>query len=114
MSGIVRFITGDWTGSSSSTRILFDLLIEHLPDNARKAQIVELYDNNVLMLDLRKPSEADLIDIIVEEMPAYLATYFDADLKAALTPAFEELSRLALAQRQHIIDGGAEPTSRPD
>jgi hypothetical protein len=74
------------------------MLIAELPQGVRKTQITELRDNNMLILDLRDSSEADLVDIIVNEMPAYVSSTFDPDTAKALAPGFDELSRLARSQ----------------
>ncbi|MBU8815074.1 hypothetical protein KL864_04015 [Mycolicibacterium goodii] len=111
VSGFVRFVDGDWSWNSSMTRIMFDLLEDRLPDGDRKAEIVELRDNNVLMLDLRDPSQDQLVAIIANELNDYLAGRFDADARKVLERGYSELLRLAAAQhRRNTEQDGGGPT----
>jgi hypothetical protein len=109
MGGFIRFADGDWAWSSSATRILFNLLTSRLPKGERRARVAVLRDHNVLMLDLRDPAEADLVDVIVDDLPAYLAAAVDSDVAAALAPGFAELSWLAALQRHHNTVRGVSP-----
>jgi len=111
VSGFVRFVDGDWSWNSSMTRIMFDLLEDRLPDGDRKAEIVELRDNNVLMLDLRDPSQDQLVAIIANELNDYLAGRFDADARKDFERGYSELLRLAAAQhRRNTEQDGGGPT----
>lgn len=100
MSGFVRFVDGDWSWNSSMTRIMFDLLEDRLPDGDQKAEIVELRDNNVLMLDLRDPSQDQLVAIITNDLNDYLASRFDANARKDFEAGYSELLRLATAQHR--------------
>ncbi|MEV0672379.1 hypothetical protein [Mycobacterium sp. NPDC050441] len=82
------------------TGIVFDLLEDRLPDGGRKAEIVELRDNNILMLDLRDRSQEQLVAIIANELNDYLEGRFDADARKAFEPGYSELLRLAAAQHR--------------
>jgi hypothetical protein len=98
MSGFIQFTDGDWSWSSGMTEVVFDLLVERLSDTARAAEIADLRDNNVLMLDLRSPAEEPLVELIVDHLNDYVATHFDADARQRLEKGFSELHRLAAAQ----------------
>lgn len=100
MSGFVRFVDGDWSWNSSMTRIVFDLLEDRLPDGDLKAEIVELRDNNVLMLDLRDRPQDQLVAIIANELNGYLAGRFDDDARKDFERGYSELLRLAAAQHR--------------
>lgn len=83
------------------TCIMFDLLEERVADSDRKAEMRELRDENILMIDLRDPSHDDLVEIIVNELNGYLATHFDTDTCEAMEPGFSELRRLAASQHRY-------------
>lgn len=100
MSGFVRFVDDDWAWSSSITRLLFDFLADSLPDDAKKSDIAELRDNNVLMLDLRDPSQDLIVKTIVDGLQKYL-NGLSPDLQSSVQPSFAELQRLASAQHKH-------------
>lgn len=108
MSGFVRFVDGDWSWNSSMTRIMFDLLEDRLPDGDRKSEIVELRDNNVLMLDLRDPSQDQLVAIIANELNDYLAGRFDADARKDFERGYSELLRLAAAQHRRNTEAAIQ------
>jgi hypothetical protein len=99
MSGFVRFVGDDWSWSSSMTRLLFDFLIERLPEGKVSAEIAELRDHNVLMLDLRSPEQDLVVKVIVNGLPAYLDS-LDSDSQASLRPGFTKLLELATAQQR--------------
>ncbi|WKG03249.1 hypothetical protein [Mycolicibacterium sp. HK-90] len=82
------------------TRIVFDLLEDRLPDGDRKAEIVELRDNNVMMLDLRDRSQDQLVAIIAHELNDYLACRFDVDARKDFERGYSELLQLATAQHR--------------
>lgn len=113
MSGFVRFVDGDLSWNSSMTRIMFDLLEDRLPDGDRKAEIVELRDNNVMMLDLRDRSQDQLVAVIANELKDYLASRFDADARKDFERGYSELLRLAVAQHRHNQEpeGGDAPNA---
>jgi hypothetical protein len=100
MSGFVRFVDDDWAWSSSMTRVLFDFLTDGLPEGPSKSDIAELRDNNVLILDLREPSQDLIVKTIVDGLATYLDS-LDPDLGSSLQPGFMELLRLAAAQHLH-------------
>jgi hypothetical protein len=111
MSGFVEFVDGNWSWSSSLTRIMFDLLEDRLPEG-RKAQMRELRDENILMLDLRDPAEDPLVEIIVNDLNGYLATRFDTDARKDFEKGFSELLRLAAAQHRHNQESVTETDGR--
>ncbi|KHO17737.1 hypothetical protein QQ25_26585 [Mycolicibacterium setense] len=100
MNSLVRFLDGSWSWNSWMTEIVFDLLEDRLPDGDRKAEIVELRDNNILMLDLRDRSQEQLVAIIANELNGYLADRFDADTRKNFEQGYSELLRLAAAQHR--------------
>lgn len=100
MSGFVRFIEDDWSWSSSMTRFLFDFLVARLPEGQSRADIEELRDNNVLVLDLRDPAQDPIVSTIIEALPTYLEG-LDSNLQSSLQPGFTELLHLANSQRRH-------------
>ncbi|MED5815259.1 hypothetical protein VST63_23105 [Mycolicibacterium sp. 050232] len=100
MSGFVRFLDGDWSWNSSVTHFLFDFLAEQLPEGPKRSEVVELHDNNVLMLDLREPSNNMIVTTIIDKLPAHLEA-LDADTRSAFQPALAKLLRLATSQRRH-------------
>ncbi|MUL84765.1 MULTISPECIES: hypothetical protein [unclassified Mycolicibacterium] len=83
------------------TCIMFDLLEERVADVDRKAEMRELRDENILMIDLRDPSDDELVEIIVNELCGYLATHFDTDTCKAMELGFSELHRLAASQHRY-------------
>ncbi|MGV0811525.1 hypothetical protein ABQF34_06150 [Mycolicibacterium boenickei] len=100
MSGFVRFIEDDWSWSSSMTRLLFDFLVDRLPEGQPRSDIEELRDNNVLMLDLRDPSQDLIVEAIVDGLPTYLNS-LDSGLQSSLQPGFTMLLQLAASQHRH-------------
>lgn len=82
------------------TRLLFDFLVDRLPEGWLSADIAELRDYNVLMLDLRAPEQDLVVKAIVDGLPTYLAN-LDSDLQASVRPGFTELLELATAQHRH-------------
>ncbi|WIM86639.1 hypothetical protein PT015_17315 [Candidatus Mycobacterium wuenschmannii] len=82
------------------TRLLFDYLADSLPEGVDKSDVVELRDNNVLILDLREPSQGLIVKTIVEGLPSYLGN-LQPDLQSSVQPGFTELQRLASAQHRH-------------
>lgn len=100
MNSFIGFLDGSWSWNTSMTAIVFDLLEDRLPDGDRKAEIVELRDNNILMLDLRDRSQEQLVAIIANELSGYLAGRFDADARKNFEPGYSELLRLAAAQHR--------------
>ncbi|KUI06007.1 hypothetical protein [Mycobacterium sp. IS-3022] len=100
MSGFVRFIEDDWSWSSSMTRLLFDFLVDQLPEGHARSYIEELRDNNVMMLDLRDPSQDLIVAAIVDDFPRYLEG-LDSNLRMSLQPGFTELLQLANSQHRH-------------
>ncbi|MCZ8382241.1 hypothetical protein O6P37_25550 [Mycobacterium sp. CPCC 205372] len=81
------------------TRLLFDFLVDRLPEGRLRSDIAELRDNNVLMLDLRTPEQDSVVKTIVDGLPTYLDR-LDSDLQASLRPGFTELLELATAQHR--------------
>ncbi|MGB5112923.1 MAG: hypothetical protein WBO08_15450 [Mycobacterium sp.] len=100
MSGFVRFIEDDWSWSSSMTRLLFDFLVDQLPEGHARSDIEELRDNNVMMLDLRDPSQDLIVAAIVDDLPRYLQG-LDSNLRLSLQPGFTKLLQLANSQHRH-------------
>lgn len=100
MSGFVRFVGDDWAWSSSMTRLLFDFLADSLPEGVSKSDVIELRDNNVLILDLRDPSQDLIVKTILDGLPNYLKN-LHSDLQSSVQPGFAELQRLASAQHRH-------------
>ena len=79
---------------------MFSLLASRLSDGNRKAEIRDLLDNNVLILDLRDPSEGLLIDVILNDLEDYLTSRFETDTCRDFQPGFVELLRLAESQQR--------------
>ncbi len=101
MGGFFRFVDEDWSWNTSLTVIVFDLLEDRLPDGDRKNEMCELRDNNVLMLDLRDPSDDDIVEIIVNDLKSYMASRFGPEMWKSFEPGFSELLRLASAQHRY-------------
>lgn len=101
MSGFVRFVDGDWSWNSSVTHFLFDFLAEQLPEGPIRSEVLELQENNVLMLDLREPSNDMIVAMIVDKLPAYSQT-LDRDVRSAFQPGVDELLRFASCQRRRM------------
>jgi hypothetical protein len=101
MGGFVQFSDGNWSWNTSLTRIMFDLLEARSTDPVRKQEMRELRDDNVLMLDLRSPSEDPLVKIIVDDLNDYLVTRFGPGDQKKFERGFSELLRLARAQHIH-------------
>ncbi|WP_135452754.1 hypothetical protein [Mycobacterium sp. DL99] len=100
MSGYFRFVDDGWSWNSSVTHFLFDFLAEQLPEGAKRSEVVELHDNNVLMMDLREPSNDIIVTTIIEKLPTHLET-LDPDTRSAFQPPLEKLLRLAASQHRH-------------
>jgi len=116
VSGFVRFTDGDWSWNSSMTRIVFDLLEDRLTDGDRRAEIVELRDNNVLMLDLRDQSQDALVTIIADDLNDYLVSRFDAEAREDFERGYSELHQLAAMQhrrnQESTSSGAASESNR--
>ncbi|WP_156442333.1 hypothetical protein [Mycobacterium sp. IS-1556] len=82
------------------TRLLFDFLVDQLPEGHARSYIEELRDNNVMMLDLRDPSQDLIVAAIVDDFPRYLEG-MDSNLRMSLQPGFTELLKLANSQHRH-------------
>lgn len=95
MGGFFRFVDEDWSWNTSLTVIVFDLLVDRVPDGPRKAEIAGLRDENLLMLDLRDPSQDDLVEIVVDDLKGYLANRFNPVMWNSLEPGISQLLRLA-------------------
>lgn len=81
------------------TRLLFDFLADSLPEGVDKSGVVELRDNNVLILDLRDPSQDLIVKTIIEGLPNYLRN-LDPEIQSSVQPGFTELQRLASSQHR--------------
>lgn len=79
------------------TRLIFDLLVDRLPDGQARSAIAELRDDNVMMLDLRVPAQDLVVRTIVDHLPVHLET-LDVDVRASLLPGFTRLLELATDQ----------------
>ncbi|OLP01870.1 hypothetical protein BVU76_13065 [Mycolicibacterium porcinum] len=91
------------------THFFFDFLAEQLPDGQKRSEVVELQDSNVLMLDLREPSNDMIVTTIIDNLPTRLET-LDPDIRSAFQPAVDELLRLATSQHRRARDQ-TRPTS---
>jgi hypothetical protein len=98
VSGFIQFTDGNWSYSTWITHVVFDLLVDRLPEGDLKAEIAELRDENINMLDLRDPAQETLVKIVVDDLDDYLSTHFDADLRERMKAGFTELHQLAAAQ----------------
>lgn len=81
------------------TALLFDFLEEALPEGAAQREVHELNENNVLILDLRGASRGEIVDLIVERLPAYLDRSLTSEGREALRKGYDELIQLAAKQR---------------
>lgn len=88
------------------TRLLFDFLVEQLPDGPSKSDIAELRDHNVLMLDLRDLSQDLVVKTIIDNLPNHLGS-LDPELQSSFQPGFVEL--LQLASAQYLSNQSAAP-----
>lgn len=86
------------------TRLLFDFLADSLPEGINKSDVLGLRDNNVLILDLRDPSQDLVVTTIIEGLPSYLGN-LNPDLQSSVQPGFAELQRLASAQHRRNQTG---------
>ena len=99
MGGFVRFRDGDWSWRSSMTSFLFDFLEATLPQGPARQEIHELNEHNVLMLDLRDPSQSKIVDLIAEQFLSWVAR--NAADPGALSKGYSELVDLAQMQQGH-------------
>lgn len=104
MGGHFRFLNENWSWNTSLTVLVFDLLEDRLVDSKRKAEMAELRDENILMLDLRDPSQDDLVEIIVNDLDDYLAARFNPDMWRSFGRGVPELLRLATAQHRFNVE----------
>jgi hypothetical protein len=111
MSGLINFSSHAWSENSSRTRFVFDFLIGHLPDGPKRAELIELEENNVLLLGLDDPSEQVLVDLLADKLPGYIENISDDELREAFAPALTELAQMARAEQQNRI-GPSDQKSR--
>ncbi len=106
MAGIIFFAQHHWDASSWVIRFVMEYVASRITDASTKETLIELVENNILILDLRDPESALLVDIIADELPSHVAQLEDAELRNILCSGtlFEELYQCARDQQNHNKD----------
>jgi hypothetical protein len=106
MGGSIFFAQHHWTASGWATRFVLEYLASRVADASTKDALIELVENHILMLDLRDPQRAPLVDIIADELPSHVAALTDVELREILSNStlFEELYRYAREQQDYNRD----------
>ncbi|MEE6175390.1 hypothetical protein [Mycobacterium sp. 050134] len=76
-------------------------LAERVSDPRKSAWLEEIADANVKMLDLSNPEDSELVDIIVNELPAHVTSLEDHRLRDSLAEIFEDLYEFAREQQDY-------------
>ena len=106
MGGTIFFAQHDWGGSGWATRFVLEYLASRVADASTKNMLIELVENHILMLDVRDPQQAPLVDIIADELPSHVASLEDEELRGILlnSTLFNELYRYAREQQNYNKD----------
>ncbi len=106
MGGTIFFAQHDWGGSGWATRFVLEYLASRVADASTKNMLIELVENHILMLDVRDPQQAPLVDIIADELPSHVASLEDEELRGILlnSTLFDELYRYAREQQNYNKD----------
>jgi len=104
MAGDIFFTRHHWASSSSTILYVLRYLADRAADAATRDKLTELVENNIPMLDLRDPQLSPLVDIIADELPGYVKSLHDSELRESLTAIFKDLYRFASEQQEYNSD----------
>jgi hypothetical protein len=101
MAGSIFFANNTWSSKSSATFYVFDFLIDRLPESGTKSQLQEYVENNIAMLNLRNPDQAELVDLIADDLPQHLEATEDPSRRENLHRLLDDLILFAKEQQAY-------------
>jgi hypothetical protein len=101
MAGMIFFTDNKWGVSSWLTFYVMEHLASNVDDAATKAELQELVENNIPMLDLSDPEKAPLVQIIIDDLPQHIPVLQDPTYQPELVELIAQLVEYAKAQKQH-------------
>lgn len=104
MAGDIFFLQRHWSSSGAAVEYVTRFLASRVSDPGTSAWLSELADANVDLLDLSDPKHAELVDLIVDELPSHVASLKNDQLRDNLTSTFESLYRFAREQQGYNRD----------
>jgi hypothetical protein len=104
MGGSIWFLQHHWLNSGAAVEYVIEHLATQVHDASTRALLNELVEANVAFLDLSDPKQAELVDIIADELPSHVAGLADTELRDNLTKIFEDLYRFAREQQEYNRD----------
>jgi hypothetical protein len=104
VAGDIWFLQRHWMSSGGAVEYVMKYLASRVHDPSTRDLLTDMVEANVVSLDLSHPKQAELVDIIVDELPSHVAGLEDAQLRESLTTAFEDLYRFAREQQDYNRD----------
>jgi hypothetical protein len=101
MAGDIWFLQHHWSNSGAAVAYVMEYLANRVRDISTRLSLTELIEANVLFLDLSDPKQAELVDIIADDLPAHVAGLDDTQLRENLTAIFQDLYRFAREQQDY-------------
>jgi hypothetical protein len=90
--------------SGGAVEYVMEFLASRVHDPSTRDLLTDMVESNVVFLDLSDPERAELVDIIVDELPSHVASLENTQLRESLTKVFEDLYRYAREQQDYNKD----------
>jgi hypothetical protein len=104
VAGDIWFLQRHWMSSGWVVDYVMEFLASRVDNASTRDLLSELVEANVVFLDLRDPKEAELVDLIADELPSHVASLEDSQLRENLTVTFKDLYRFAREQQDYNRD----------
>ncbi|OHU98231.1 hypothetical protein [Mycobacterium talmoniae] len=104
MNGHISFLQREWMGGGRATAFVMEFLASRAPDAATRNLLSDMAETNCTFLDLRDPKQAQLVDLIVNELPLHVAGLEDTAVRNNLAAIFEDLYQFAREQQEYNRD----------
>jgi hypothetical protein len=101
MAGMIFFTGNEWGVSSWLAFYVMEHLASKVDDAATKAELQELVENNIPMLDLSDPEKAPLVQIIIDDLRRHIPVLQDPTYQLELVDLIAQLVEYAEAKEQH-------------
>jgi hypothetical protein len=104
VAGDISFLQHHWMGTSHSVEYVMEFLAGRVADASTRGLLNDMIEAGVAFLHLADPKQAELVDLIADELPSHVANLEDSQLRENLTRTFEDLYRFAREQQDYNRD----------
>jgi hypothetical protein len=104
VAGDISFLQHHWSSSGATVQYVMEFLASRVHDASTRDSLNDMIRANVAFLHLDDPKQAELVDLIADELPSHVANLEDPQLRDTLQRRFCDLYRYAREQQDYNRD----------